>query len=231
MRGMSRYFSAWLLLGLLPGILPAATLMLPGMPEPQLAPSVSSGVGLSRAVISGQLAAVLPAENSRLNVGLAASADRNPGQPGEAAQLPVPARVEAESLTAIHFSDNLYAPLDHAYIPVLLDWFDALLLDLQLTPAEARARGLLTNKVARLMHVFVSARLTRHGPRSLAMSPAIGWCRVYFREDWGRCLRGETHSLILLATDKGWFALDPYARRLRHLTAGDERWVVELIVL
>jgi hypothetical protein len=220
----------WLLGLLLPGVVWAAGLSLPRMPTPQFAPAVSQGDGLTDAEVRAQLESVLP-PGTKLMFDPGPVPGSAQGGDAHAPAVPVPVAAALEAYPVIDFSDKEYAPLSSAYVPVMLDWFETLLADVGVSPEEARARGLLTNKVARLMRLFVGIRLTRDGKRSPGLAPAIGWCRIYLKEDWGRFRRGETQALVLLATEQGWHVVDPYTRRMRRLAAEGAPWVIEFIVL
>jgi len=131
----------------------------------------------------------------------------------------------------IAFSDLSYATIPHDYVPVMVDWFEALLKSQGLTPAEARAAGLTTNRISRLMRVFLEVRLHLKAGTESGVAPAIGWARFHCNEDWGRFRRGHKYTVVVIATDQGWIALDPYTRRVRPLLKHDPRWVMEFLVL
>jgi hypothetical protein len=205
------------------------TLVLPRMPAPEFVPAVTRGSALSSQEVRLQLQSLLPPgaavpEDSRPAAGTAQNDDA-PHARGE------PVVANLGMLPVIHCDDGRYAVLEHTYLPVLLDWFEAMAASTGHTPAGLRDAGYRCNKVARLMRVFCSVRMHRDHDKDPGMAPAIGWCRILLQEDWGRCRKGETHTFVLVATEKGWFVLDPFTRRMRLLTKADPRWVVEFVVL
>jgi len=128
-------------------------------------------------------------------------------------------------------ADTKYAPLKADYIPVLLDWFEALAATMGHTPAQLYESGYRANKVVLLLRVFTSVRLHRDNPKDLQVAPAIGFCRILLNEDYGAHRRGESLSLVLIGTEKGWYTIDPFVRRMRLLEPNDPRWAVQLVVL
>ncbi|AOS43649.1 hypothetical protein Verru16b_00701 [Lacunisphaera limnophila] len=212
----------------------AATLKLPRMPSPEFVPSVSAGVPLSGAEIRIQLQSLLPAGTVLVRDVEAPTAGTEAGtETGSEATRGEPHTVAATlgRHPVIDLADSHYAPLRQEFIPVLVDWFEALATSLDTTPAQMRAAGFRTNKVARLMRVFTAVRLHRDHGQDPGMEPAIGWCRILLQQDWGRCLQGETHTFVLVATDRGWFIIDPFTRRMQRLEKDDPRWLVEFVVI
>jgi hypothetical protein len=127
--------------------------------------------------------------------------------------------------------DERYQLVPYDYIPVLVDWFEALTASVGCTPAETRQAGFRTNKVARLMRVFITGHLRTSGGPGAGVVPAIGWCRALLQEDWGRCRKGETHTFVIVGTDKGWYAVDPYERLIRRIDTSDRQWLLEFVVM
>ena len=210
----------------------APSLLLPRMPSPQLVPEAVHDAPMSTYEIQQVIRRYLPDQVVLVrDVGSpagqafpAAGADARSGEP-----QPVAASLGFHPV--IDFMDEQYAPVQDAFVPVLLDWFEALTANLGYTPESMRAAGFGSNKVARLMRVFTLVRMHRDAERKIRVVPAIGWCRVLLREDWGRCRAGETHTFVLVSTEKGWFVIDPFTRRMRALTRNDPRWIVEFVVL
>lgn len=206
-------------------------LRLPRLPSPHLARLEAAGPALSRDELRLALQALLPAGTVLVREEAA------PGGPARDARAEQP-RGEPELAVAkagirpvLDMADERYLPLSHDYIPVLADWFEALAASLELTPQEMRAHGFRSNKVARLLRVFTSIRVQRDRGPDPGAAPAIGWCRILLQEDWGRCRVGETHSFLLVGTERGWFVIDPFTRRMRPLAKDDPRWLVEFIVI
>jgi hypothetical protein len=219
------------LLAAAPGARAASTLLLPRMPSPQLVPEAVHDAPMSTSEIQQVIRRYLPDQTVLV---------RDVGAPaGEAAATDARApRGEPQTVAAslgfhpvIDFMDEQYAPIQHAFVPVLLDWFEALASNLGYTPDSMLAAGFGSNKVARLMRVFTLVRMHRDPDQKIRVVPAIGWCRLLLQEDWGRCRAGETHTFVLVSTEKGWFVIDPFTRRMRALTRNDPRWIVEFVVL
>lgn len=227
----SQFFLSLLLAAAPAATLLATTMKLPRMPTPQFVPAVTLGVPLTDTEIRIQLQPLLPRRN--IQVRDVVVSDGTQQSVKEELYRGEPHTVAATLgwYPVIDLADNKYAPLSHAFIPVLLDWFEALAASLDTTPAQMRAAGFRSNKVARLMRVFTAIRLHRDHGKDPGMEPAIGWCRILLQEDWGRCRAGETHSFVLVATEQGWFIIDPFTRRMRSLQKDDPRWVVEFVVL
>jgi len=201
------------------------------MPSPEFVAQVTHRTPLTSEQVRQQLQSVLP-------VGEVLIQDLNP--PGDQAfqediELhrgePHPVAGTLGWHPVIDCSDNQYAQLRHEFIPILMDWFEALAASFELTPLQMREHGFRCNKVARLMRVFTSVRMHRDHGKDLGMAPAIGWCRILLQEDWGRCRKGESHTFVLIATEQGWFVLDPFTRRMRQLEQTDPRMVVQFVVL
>lgn len=213
----------------LPGA--AETMLLPRMPSPKLVPEAIHDAPMSTSEIRQQIQRYLP-DQVVLIQDVAP-----PGGPSSAGETefhrgePQPVAASLGMHPVIDFTDEQYAPLQHAFIPILLDWFEALAANLGYTPETMRAAGFRSNKVARLMRVFTLVRMHRDRDQRIRVVPAIGWCRILLQEDWGRCRTGETHSFVLVATERGWFVIDPFTRRMRALGRNDPRWVVEFVVL
>jgi hypothetical protein len=220
------------LLAALAGVGSAAEVThLPRMPSPAFTQRVVSGQPLTAQEVRIQLQSALPA-------GQVLVQDVEPPAAQTHAEDSALHRGEPHHVSinfgwhpVIDLADDHYAPLRHEFIPVLVDWFEALAAAFQMSPEELRVHGYRCNKVARLMRVFTAIRMHRDHGRDPGMEPAIGWCRIRLQEDWGRCLKGESHSFVLVATELGWHVIDPFTRRMRKLETNDPRFFVEFVVL
>lgn len=213
------------LLLVLPPAVSAARIELPVLPAPPLVDSPEKPLlaDEARATLETSLPPGTKLALSGPPPATQAGARAAPG--GE----PLPVAAISGRYPVIDFADSRYARVRHDFLPVLADWFEALLRSQGRTPEEARAHGLMTNKAARLMEVF--ALLSMHRAPAAKLVPAIGWGRFHLNVDWGRCLRGTTHTFVVVGTERGWFLLDPYTRRVRALQPGDAGVVPEFIVL
>lgn len=197
-------------------------------------PRLPAVPGANRAVISqpevrGQLHKYLRkgtviVSESRPQEGRVGGVDHGVGEPHAVAST-------AGFYPVLDLVDADYRLVPHDYIPVLVDWFEALAASVNCTPAETREAGFRTNKVARLMRIFVSVHLRAGGGAATGTAPAIGWCRALLQEDWGRCRKGETHTFIIVGTEKGWYAVDPYERLQRRIDTKDHQWLLEFVVM
>jgi hypothetical protein len=227
----SRQFSLAALFLLSAGLARPDTLLVPRMPSPEFVPAVVSSKPWDMSEVRTRL-------EQALGGGSVLVQDLPPPTAGPDATAPSFTRGEPHPVAAtlgrhpvIDLADSHYAPLQHTFIPAMMDWFEALLAGLGYTPAQAWEAGFRSNKAARLMRVFTSVRMHRDHGHQPDWAPAIGWCRILLREDWGRCRKGETHSFVLVGTDRGWFVIDPATRRLRAVEPNDQSWLVEFVVL
>ncbi len=201
---------------------------LPRMPSPEFTPSAAQGSLLGAEVIRRELSSTLPLRIDRTPP--TARATAAPAAPSPTEEM-TPVAAIGRAYPVLDLSDAHYAPLAHSFLPVLLDWFEAFAAGQGCTVDDLHARGLRANKVAHLMQAFTSIRMHRDRAPGLAAAPAIGWARVLLAEGWGRAKSGETHTFVVVATERGWFVIDPFTRYIRKLERDDHRWFVEFVVL
>ena len=151
--------------------------------------------------------------------------------PGTAGEVPPPVQADFVRYPIITLSDHAYTPVPRSYVPVLVDWFEAVLKSADLTPEESGADGLTAARISRLMRVFAGVRMHLKAGTEKNLPPAIGSAWVHFNEDWGRYKKGYKYNVVVIGTDEGWIAIDPFTRRARPLVKHDPRWVMELLVM
>jgi len=215
-----------LLLCLLPAVSFGTKMDFPIMPD--VPPQSKTGT-LNYLAIRAQLETVLPPGQKLILSGPpAAGAVGAVGATEEA----LPRFASVGRYPVIALSDHTYATVPHDFVPVLVDWFDVMVLQcMGLTYEQAGAAKLTTNKISRLMRVFMEVRMHRTEGTEAGLAPAIGWGQFYFNEDWGRYKKGGEYTVVVIATERGWIALDPYTRRTRPLLKNDPRWIMEFLVL
>jgi len=207
----------------------AAALAVPRMPVVEFAEPEARG--RTSEAIRAELERVLPEGQKLILSGPAPAGAASSAGSGLEVNQPVPTSTITGRFPVLDLADERYGRLKYEFLPVLVDWFEALAASLGEEPLALRERGLTTNKVARLMTVFVTLRLDRQRGADRGYAPAIGWGRFHFNETWGRCEAGSVHTLVVVGTDRGWVLLDPYTRRVRPLLPADTRLVPEFIVL
>lgn len=120
-------------------------------------------------------------------------------------------------------SDENYVLIEHASLPSLLDWYEAMTAVHGFSPRALQEDGFQSDRAIRLLRAFVSMALTRHD-EWVEAAPALGLIRVNLQQPWGDRAAGEAHDYIVVATDKGLFVLDPVSRHIRPLTFDPGFW-------
>lgn len=206
-----------------------AKLDLPRMPVVEFAEPQASG--RDAATIRAELERTLPPGARLVLSGPAPASASGNSINSHDAHLPVPVSTITGRFPVLDLADERYGRIQFDFLPVLADWFEALAAALGQEPLALQERGLTTNKVARLMTVFVTLRLDRQRGADRGYAPAIGWGRFHFNAAWGRFTAGSVATLVVIGTDRGWVLLDPYTRRIRPLRTADTSLVPEFIVL
>ncbi|MBI3884644.1 MAG: hypothetical protein HY302_02780 [Opitutae bacterium] len=123
-------------------------------------------------------------------------------------------------------SDENYILVEHAALPTLLDWYEAMVAVHGFSPQSLQEDGFQSDRAIRVLRVFVSLSLTRHDEKVEA-APALGLIRVKLRQPWGGIAAGEAHDCLVVATEKGTFVLDPVSRQIRPLRSEPAFWSFE----
>ena len=125
-----------------------------------------------------------------------------------------------------HFSlrsDKSYVLINHASLPALLDWYGAMVAVYDHDPAGLQRAGFRRDRTVRLLRISVSTALMRHDtPRAAA--PAIGMVRITLLQPWADFAAGQTGDFLVVATERGMFAIDPVGRVIRPLTRARSFW-------
>lgn len=125
-------------------------------------------------------------------------------------------------------SDENYILIEHAALPTLLDWYEAMTEVHGFSPKSLQEDGFERDRAIRVLRVFVSMSLTRHD-ESVEAAPALGLIRVKLRQPWGGIAAGETHDCVVVATEMGTFVLDPVSRQIRPLRSEPAFWSFEAV--
>jgi hypothetical protein len=208
-------------------IAPGKGLTLPRMPLVEFA----DGPARSANEIRAELEQTLPNGEKLILSGPPPGSASERETRGPESHIPTPTSTITGRFPVLDLADERYGRIKFEFLPVLADWFDALAAAFGHETMELHAKGLSTNKAARLIATFVALRLDRQRGADRGYPPAIGWGRFHFNEAWGRCEAGSVHALMVIATDRGWVLFDPYTRRVRPLHTGDSQLVPEFIVL
>ncbi|MBI4625296.1 MAG: hypothetical protein HY736_19005 [Verrucomicrobia bacterium] len=123
-------------------------------------------------------------------------------------------------------SDESYVRIEHAALPALLDWYEAMIAVYGVKPERLDEEGFQRDRAVRILRVFVTMRMARH-PEPLEAAPAVGLVRVNLLQPCGNFASGEIHDFLAVATERGMFLLDPVSRRICPLEFDPFFWHFE----
>jgi hypothetical protein len=127
---------------------------------------------------------------------------------------------------SVWMTDDRYVRIEHAALPALLDWYEAMTAVYGFTPESLDQDGFQRDRAVRILRVFTTMRLGRQA-EPMAAASAIGMVRVNLLQSWGDFSAGETHDLLAVATERGVFLVDPVGRGICPLEYDPFYWRFE----